>query len=162
MTDIELLKTACDIASQDSHDPRTKNAAILVRRTPSGGLDGSVWAANRFPRGVTRDTTPPMKYERIEHAERAVLYAAAKTGWRTHGTTMYVPWFACPDCARAIVMAGIIEVVGLAKLCHATPERWRRAVLAGEAILREAGVSMRWVAEPVGATILFDGQEVLL
>jgi hypothetical protein len=33
-------------------------------------------------------------------------------------------------------------------------------VLAGESMLREAGVSMRWLAEPLGVTILFDEKEV--
>jgi deoxycytidylate deaminase len=162
VTDAEILRAACEIARSDSHDPRTKNAAVLVRRTASGGIDGFVSSANRFPRGVGRVLQPPGKYERIEHAERGAIYAASRAGWRTLGATMYVPWFACPDCARAIVCAGIIEVVGVAKLCHATPARWRQAVLSGETILREAGVSMRWITEGIGTWVIFDGQEVEL
>jgi dCMP deaminase len=161
MTDIDLLRAACQIARRESDDPRTQNAAVLVQRS-GPKITGSVWSANRFPRGVRRAQEPPEKYDRIEHAERAAIFAAARAGWRTAGATMYTPWFACCDCARAIVAAGVVEVVGSAKVCAATPERWRRAVLAGEAILREAGVGMRWLAEPLGVGILFDGKEVTL
>lgn len=41
------------------------------------------------------------------------IYAAAKAGQKLEGCIMYLPWFPCPDCARAIVMSGIHELV-----CH--------------------------------------------
>jgi len=53
-------------------------------------------------------------------------------------------------------------VVGLAKTRNATPDRWLDAVQDGEDILREAGVGMRWIGEPIGCTILFDGKEMHL
>jgi deoxycytidylate deaminase len=66
------------------------------------------------------------------------------------------------DCARAIIVAGIAEVVGHVKPRCATPERWTASIVKAEAMLREANVSMRWLAEPLGVTIKFDGQEMTL
>jgi dCMP deaminase len=48
----------------------------------------------------------------MEHAERDAIYKAAFVGMQTEGATLYVPWFACADCARAIIAAGITRVVG--------------------------------------------------
>jgi deoxycytidylate deaminase len=66
------------------------------------------------------------------------------------------------DCARAIIIAGITEVVGHVKPRAATPERWTAQIVKAEAMLREANVGMRWLAEPLGVTIRFDGQEMEL
>jgi dCMP deaminase len=160
MTDQDFLRIALRVAAEGSEDPSTQTAAILVRRS-GRRVEGCLWAANRFPVGV-RPAIGPAKHDRIEHAERAVIYEAAAAGWATRGCVMYAPWFACCDCARAIVAAGVVEVVGVATLREATPERWSRAVAAGETILREAGVGMRWCCDALGVRILFDGREVRL
>jgi dCMP deaminase len=101
----------------------------------------------------------PFKYDFVEHAERAVIYKAAARGIPAAGGTLYCPWFACTDCARAIVMAGISEVVGLISLRNATPARWLLNVELAEKILAEACVSQRLLADTVGVTIRFDGRD---
>jgi dCMP deaminase len=123
----------------------------------------AVWAANTFPPGVLRSLSrlePPRKYKFMEHAERNAIYAAASAGICTHGATLYAPWFACPDCARGIICAGIAEVVGLASLRAATPERWERDIATAEQMLQEAGVATRWLAGTVGEKIRFDDREI--
>lgn len=151
------LAQACR-ESEWSDDPRTQNGAVLVSE------DGVVVSAvNCLPPGV--QWTPARradKYRWIEHAERAVIYKAAASGVRTAGATLYAPWFACHDCARAIVMAGIAEVVGHALPRSLTPDRWLEAVVGGEEILREAGVGLRWVGDPLGVSMLFDGRRIHL
>jgi dCMP deaminase len=157
MNEIEILRIAAIAARTRSGDPRTQNGAVLCR--PDNFI---VSAANSFPAGVRPRPEPPEKYTYIEHAERNAIYKAASMGWPTGGATMYCLWFACPDCARAIVQAGIYEVVGLAKTRNSTPDRWLDAVQDGEDILREAGVGMRWLGERIDATIMFDGREMHL
>ena len=93
----------------------------------------------------------------MEHAERAAIYKAAACGVPTAGATMYAPWFACPECARAIISAGIHEVVGL--MAFPTPERWFSKLQTGYAMLDSAGVGTRFLSGEVGETILFDGKE---
>jgi dCMP deaminase len=80
-------------------------------------------------------------------------------GVATAGATLYCPWFACTDCARAIIQAGITEVVGLISLRNATPARWLLNVEMAEKMLEEAGVSQRLLAGSVGVTIRFDGRD---
>ena len=155
MTELDYLREACRYASGFSDDPRTQNGAVLV----SGKR--MVYATNRIPPGVAHEShrlEPPLKYSFIEHAERGAIYAAAAAGVPTAGAILYCPWFACVDCARAIILAGIKEVVGLAVSRNATPQRWADNVNLAEAILREAGVGQRWLAGEVGVTMIFDGR----
>ena len=73
---------------------------------------------NGFPRGVN-DEAPerhdrPAKYSWTEHAERNAIFNAAAEGIRLRGSTLYLAGdvaFPCADCARAIVQAGIEELV---------------------------------------------------
>lgn len=159
MDDTRLLQMAAHFASLTSHDQRTQNGAVLA----SGYRH--IASANVYPLAAWRRggrLESPAKYDYIEHAERAVIYKAAQAGHSTHGATMYVVWFACPDCARAIIAAGVSTVVGSLHARQATPERWLERVELGESMLREAGVNLRWVADKIGVSILFDGKELSL
>jgi dCMP deaminase len=156
--DIDILREAVQHAAFASDDPNTQNAAILA----SPGYR-PVYAANAIPLGIAKATgrlVAPAKYQWIEHAERAAIYEAAATGIPTAGATLYCPWFACTDCARAIIMAGIREVVGLAACRNATPARWLANVEAAGRMLEEAGVGQRWLAGTVGLSLRFDGREL--
>lgn len=159
-TPADWLRIACEQAAS-SHDPHTQNGAVLVPR-------GDAYVAigvNRVPRGVWAAPDRlirPAKYKYIEHAERAAIYAAARFGTPTQSATLYCPWFACTDCARAIILAGIAQVVGHVKPRAATPERWTAEIVQAEAMLTEAGVGMRWLADDLGVTIRFDGEEMKL
>lgn len=155
---VDFLRHACKYASLHSDDPRTKNGAVLV-----AGTGEWIAAANSLPVGVTRDPErlePPAKYRFIEHAERGVIFRAAKLGMLTEGSRIYCPWFACTDCARAIICAGVQQIVGVAKLRNETPERWESEILLAEQMLREAGVGMLWITDAIGETVQFDGRLV--
>jgi dCMP deaminase len=160
-TPADWLRVACQEAAAGSDDPHTQNGAVLVPKAAAYVCIG----VNRVPRGVWAAPdrlARPEKYQYIEHAERAAIYNAARVGTPTLGATLYCPWFACMDCARAIIMAGVSEVVGHVRPRAATPERWTASIVKAEAMLREANVSMRWLAEPLGVTIRFDGEEMEL
>lgn len=156
MTDLDYLREACRYAAASSHDPNTQNGAVLVTGKRL------VYAANSYPPGLRRTperAAAPAKYLFVEHAERAVIYAAAAAGVPTAGSTLYCPWFACTDCARAIILAGVREVVGLAVMRNATPARWLGNVETAERMLEEAGVAQRLLTDKIGAALLFDGRE---
>jgi len=152
----EFLRLAV-MASRASPDESTKNGAVLVSR--SGNF---IKACNEPPprvplldgRGLR-----PSKYTYIEHAERRVIYRAAREGVCTDGARLYAMWYACPHCARAIVCAGIREVVGLLALDVLTPEHWRAQVKIGKEILAEAGVRTRLYTEPLGLRVRFSGAD---
>lgn len=96
-------------ASLNSNDPDTKVGCLIM-----SGNDVLSVAWNEFPDGV-KDTeerrTRPLKYKYTEHAERAAIYDAAKRGVALEGATMYLPYYPCSDCARAIICCGIRELV---------------------------------------------------
>jgi dCMP deaminase len=155
MTDRDYLRLAYQAAAKLSHDPDTKNGSILV----SGGQH--VVGANRFPDGVRvlpHRVQRPAKYGYMEHAERDVIYRAIKQGLETAGSTMYCPYIACADCARAIIIAGVIRVVGHKQLMAKLPERWRESVLLGDLMLDEAGIQRDYYVGMIGdVEHTFDG-----
>lgn len=157
MNDLEHLKLTYRIALHYSQDPSTQLGAILL---PIGNY--GLYGANRFPPNITPTgihIQRPNKYQYIEHAERNVIFAAARGGVITQGATLYCPWFACPDCARAIVLAGIKRVVGHKQMMDKTTDRWKQAIEIGNKILDAGGVIREYVDAKLfddDFTVLFD------
>lgn len=165
-TDMLYLKEAVEAAAAMSHDPRTQNGAVLVgypldiRHEPV-----VIGAANCFPAGIAvtpERLDPAVKLKYMEHAERNVIYAAAKFGQATENATLYCPWFACVDCARAIICSGIKRCVGLQKPRDITPERWRATIAEADELLKEAGIKVDLLDITVGVEILFNGEKITL
>jgi len=150
------LRLACHVAKTDSHDTRTHNGAVL--RTEDGLI---VAAANRFPPYVQLSDERlerPKKYSYIEHAERNVIYSAAQQGLLLKRATLYCPWFACADCARAIICVGITKVIGLAfPPAHGA---WQESCDRGDEMFREAGVEFYRLEEKLGTFVLRDGKHI--
>jgi dCMP deaminase len=55
---------------------------------------------------------------------------------------MYLPWFPCIDCARAIVQAGIVELVAMEP--DLTNPQWGEQFVVSRALLIESAVGLRW------------------
>lgn len=104
----ERWMSMCDLIASWSKDRSRKTGAVIVddRNT----LISLGW--NGFPRGINDDVEKrhqrPEKYAWSEHAERNAIYNAPRS---IRGATMYLPWFPCSDCARAIIQSGIGELV---------------------------------------------------
>lgn len=158
LDEIYFLKTAYEYAAEFSTDPSTQNGAVLVK-------DGNmvVAAANHFPRNIKESPERwerPLKYSYVEHAERNAIYLAAKKGIGTEGVTMYCPWFACDNCARAIIQSGISEVVGLQRPNDLTPDHWKDSIKVAIDMLTESGIKMRWIPGRVGVKLRFNSEIV--
>jgi dCMP deaminase len=82
-----------------------------------------------FERGVRADLSTAI------HAEAAVVAQAARSGVSLDGADLYVTTFPCPACARLIAESGI-------RRCFFTRTY---SVLAGDQVLRAAGVELIWV-----------------
>lgn len=133
-----------------SKDRSAKVGCVIV------GVDNEVRATghNGFPRGAKDDIEErharPQKYRWAEHAERNAIYNAARIGVPLKGCRMYLPWFPCMDCARAIVQSGISEVVAMQPdLQH--PQWGDEFALALE-LFAEVGVQVRWYVDSGGAS----------
>jgi dCMP deaminase len=101
----------CTLVASWSKDRSRQVGAVIVDNR--GVAIASGW--NGFPRGID-DTVEsrhqrPEKYLWTEHSERNAIYNAAAKGVSTLGCTMYLQWYPCADCARAIIQCGIISVV---------------------------------------------------
>lgn len=105
---------------------------------------------NGFPRGVDDNVEArherPAKYVWTEHAERNAIYNAARTGVALAGSTMYLPWFPCADCARAIVQSGVALLVAVEPVLGNEP-KWDDDFRVARELLGEAGVAIRWYVD---------------
>jgi len=125
-------------ASQSSHDPDTQTGCAIFDHSDVFLAVGS----NRipFPIEVTMERTiRPAKYNWIEHSERTAIYHCPSPEL-LRGATMFLNWFPCADCARAIVAVGITRLVYMMK-----PERWadpRYGFETSKAILVAGGVKL--------------------
>lgn len=140
-----LLRMASEAGAR-SVDRSTRVGCALVTKT------NVFTACNGFPRGVQESETRharPAKYLYFEHAERNVIYAAAKLGASTQGATLYMastmPGPPCCDCTRACIQAGVERVVCSFSGDPLTwREDWRASMLASVEMLQEAGVSLEF------------------
>jgi len=60
---------------------------------------------------IPERNTRPLKYRWYEHGERNAIYNAARCGISLKGCRIYLLSLSCADCARAIIQAGISEVI---------------------------------------------------
>lgn len=102
---------------------------------------------NGFPRGVNDDVDSrherPTKYQWTEHAERNAIFNAAANGHSTKGCTMYLSWYPCADCARAIIQSGILRIVSIEPDWN--DHIWSADFAVVKEMLAEAGVEVRFL-----------------
>lgn len=126
-----------------SKDKSIGTAAIIAtkdNRIVSFGYNG-------FPSGCNDDWGPrherPLKYSWTEHAERNAIYNAARNGVSTLGCIMYLKWFPCSPCARAIIQSGI-DTIYCSEPDFDAPKYGEDFKVAIEMLI-EAGVKVRFV-----------------
>lgn len=159
MNDLQYIKEAYKVGKAYSTDPSTQNGCVLVH--PGSGKI-MVNGANHFPYGVRNEPERwerPIKYSYVEHAERSAIYRAASYGIRTSGLHMYCYWAACADCARAIITSEITRLVTHKIIMDATYERWKDTIEVAFGMMREAGIQLDQVEEPIeDIQIRFNGK----
>lgn len=95
-----------------SKDPNTQVGAVIVddeHKVVSIGYNG-------FPRGISDDAYPwgregellESKYPYVVHAELNAILNAPRS---IKNCTLYVSLFPCHECAKALIQAGIKEIV---------------------------------------------------
>ncbi len=156
----ELLREAYTWAERASDDRSTRNGAILVKHNQMIPL---LAGANRFPArslvGDEANHARPRKYAFTEHAERDVIYLAAKSGLQTDGLVMVCPWACCAECARAIAISGITQVIAHKQAHDMSPERWQQPIEDGKEILQACGVKYTLYDGKIGQVDnLFNGR----
>lgn len=134
-----------DVIRSRSKDPNTQTGCVIVTKEHNVVSTGY----NSFPRGIN-DNIPerlvrPEKYKWLEHCDRNAIYAAARKGVALEGCIMYLTGLPCIDCSRAIIQAGIVEVVYDAN----NQEKWEKTATkynddwgVAKTLLLEGGIKL--------------------
>ena len=158
MTWDELFILQATVIAQKSKDPSTKVGCVIV------GDDNAILSMgfNGFPRGVDEHNSArwkrPEKYNWVEHAERNAIYNAARHGINLFGARAYLNWEPkpCADCTRALIQAGIKEIIGPNRLFGGKGAGKHYSIDHADVMLREAGVIQRvWTMPPEVLDSLF-------
>jgi len=141
----------CAAKGRESPDPRTKVGCVLVGPEECFLCE----ACNTYPNGVVEGiqerTEAPLKYVWIEHAERNAIYMAARDGVSIKGSKMIVELTPCVECARAIIQAGVVQVViDYDRSAEYSSDRYSDEHSIALAMLAEAGVVVRFVSLKLG------------
>ena len=128
------------LSAQRSKDPSTQVGACIVN--PDNKIVGVGY--NGFPSGCDDDELPwaregsylETKYPYVCHAElNAILNSISRD---LKGCSIYVALFPCNECAKAIIQAGIKEIVYLSDKYDGTD-----SVIASKRMLGQAQVKLR-------------------
>jgi len=142
----EYYLAICKTVAARSKDPNTQIGCVIAG--PAHEIRSTGY--NSLPRGI-RDGVPerlvrPTKYLWMEHAERNAIYNAARCGTPLEGCTLYVEIMPCMDCGRAIVQAGIREVViSSERMRQYSSEYYNEHFGNVEVLFEEAGIKVRRV-----------------
>ena len=143
------------LAAKRSKDPSTQVGACIVSQ------DNKILSMgyNGFPKGCSDDEFPwgkehqdddpyNAKYLYTTHSElNAILNYR---GGSLEGSKLYVTLFPCNECAKAIIQAGIKEIIYLSDKYGDTP-----AVIASKRMFQLAGVTLRPYV-PSGKQVLLE------
>ncbi len=139
---------AVEVARQSPNRVR-RVGAVLV---PSDGGD-PLSACNTHPAGVADTEQRHQGDGRLiwmEHAERNVIFAAARAGRSTAGASLASSYFPCTECARAIIQAGIRDLISLPP--DLADPVWGDSFGPSQTMLQEAGVHMHLLPRDPAAT----------
>jgi dCMP deaminase len=88
----------------------------------------------------------------IEHAERNAVYNAARVGVSLKGCSIYLRFWPCVECAKAIIQAGITTVFvakdtyeDQSKKWERPNAEWNKSMQIGKQMMIEAGISLEVV-----------------
>jgi dCMP deaminase len=96
--------------AEDSHDPDTKVAALLVN-SESGAVIADGY--NGFVRGADDENLPktrPEKYQYFLHSEINMICNAARNGINTSNCIVFCTLSPCAHCLRVLYQSGITEI----------------------------------------------------
>ena len=93
------------------------------------------------------------------HAERDLVYKAARKGVPTEGLTMVMPWLPCIPCANAIISSGIKKLIVHKQMFERTREGWQKELKNAVQIMKEANIHIVAYDGIVGAKAYMHSQE---
>ena len=141
----EYFMKMAEYVSTRSKDRSTKVGAVIVEPESKSILSTGY---NGFPRNMDDNIEArhlrPAKLLYTEHAERNAIYAAARNGVRVCGACIFITGggIPCADCSRAIIQAGICQVVVMDRKFDGKSSLWVESCAAGKEMLIEVGITI--------------------
>lgn len=150
-----MMRTALNTGTVMSTDRSVKLGAVITTNPHHPNCQILARGSNHIATPIlNRASDPesyherPKKYYYTEHAVRDAIYRYLRGQERSkNGTALFCPWYACADCARAIVSAGIDRVYGyrpfldkMLESSDANNTKWLDSIMAGYEILNAYGV----------------------
>ena len=125
-----------------SRDPSTKVGCLIFG--PGYEIRSSGW--NGAPRGCRADEDERYKVRSeklwwVAHAELNAIVNAARTGTPLERCALMATAMPCMGCAKAIVQAGITEVM-CPEPDEAFAERWKDDIARTKELFRECGIRL--------------------
>jgi len=151
-----LLKDCYNYAAKSNH-PSTHTAALLVEEDKI-----ILRGKNVLPPKVKKlkeRFEGDNKHNYLNHAERDVIYKAAKKGVKTEGLTMVMPWLPCIPCANAIISSGIKQLIVHKQMIEKTREGWQEELKNAIQIMKEAGIKIIAYDGIIGVKAYMHSQE---
>ena len=139
--DIDFLKL-CSNISNNSPDANTKVGCVIVKNNKilTTSCNNIINGAKINNERVNR----PLKYIWLEHAERNAIYNASRKGISLDKATIYINWWPCVDCCRAIIQSGINRIVS-EKPPDLDDKRWGEQFKHTFDLFKEAEVRIDYV-----------------
>tara|TARA_B100001778_G_C18237350_1_gene471761 strand:+ start:100 stop:555 length:456 start_codon:yes stop_codon:yes gene_type:complete len=132
--------------SQWSRDPNRKCGAVIVGKDNTEkaiGYNGLPNNCDLNHTDIKKRYEKPLKYMWVEHAERNAIYTAGRNGVSLDGCKMYVTYFPCCDCARAIIQSGIKEVYSPKP--DWSHHKWGESWKVSRQMFDECGVKIKFI-----------------
>ena len=128
------------LSGMRSKDPSTQVGCCIVsqdNKILSMGYNGLPWGCSDDEFPWVREGDDPLKTKYIYTVHSELNAILNYRGGSLEGTKLYVTLFPCNECAKAIIQAGITELVYADDKYSGTPTN-----LASRRMLKTAGVKM--------------------
>ena len=132
--------------SKWSRDPNRKCGTVIVGQdtmVKAIGYNGLPNNTDLNHSNTKKRYEKPQKYMWVEHAERNAIYTAGRNGVSLDGCKMYVTYFPCCDCARAIIQSGIKEVYSPKP--DWSHHKWGESWKVSKQMFDECGVKVKFI-----------------
>ncbi len=152
----KFLRECYNYAKKSKHSS-THNGAVLIKNDKI-----ILRGANVLPLGVKEIKSRfegSNRHLYPNHAERDLLFKAAKKGLSTDKLTMAMPWLPCIACANAIISSGVKKLIIHKQMIQRTSADWVKELKNAVEILKEAKVKIVAYDGLVGAEAYMHGEK---
>ena len=141
--DVRFMEMA-ELVSTWSMDKKRKVGVVIVNENNMVLSIGYNSFASKINENLEYRHIKPIKNFYVEHGERNAIFNAAKHGVKLNNSTMYVSWFPCSECCRAIIQSGVKTVVCVRP--DYSDDSWGETFKVSTDMFDESGIEIKYVS----------------